>query len=275
MIHDAQMDYYGRRLATCSSDKTVKIFEVGPKGQQKQVAELQGHEAPVWQVAWAHPKFGALLASCGYDRRVLIWREEQPGQWRKVHEYATHELSVNALAWAPHDVGLVLACAASDGQVSVLTWKAPNEWHAVKFAGHQGGVNAVAWAPSGVRLATSGCDGVVRLWRKEQESWQAAGVLEGHRDWVRDVAWAPNVGLLHDTLASCAQDGQVLIWSRPHSADTWTRTALTREPFKAPVWRLSWSLSGHVLAVSSGDNDVTLWRQGLDHSWAQTASLSS
>jgi hypothetical protein len=26
--HDAQLDYYGRRLATCSSDKTIKIFEV-------------------------------------------------------------------------------------------------------------------------------------------------------------------------------------------------------------------------------------------------------
>jgi hypothetical protein len=26
--HDAVLDYYGRRLATCSSDKTIKIFEV-------------------------------------------------------------------------------------------------------------------------------------------------------------------------------------------------------------------------------------------------------
>jgi protein transport protein SEC13 len=26
--HDAVLDYYGRRLATCSSDRTVKIFEI-------------------------------------------------------------------------------------------------------------------------------------------------------------------------------------------------------------------------------------------------------
>lgn len=26
--HDAQLDYYGRRLATCSSDKTIKLFDV-------------------------------------------------------------------------------------------------------------------------------------------------------------------------------------------------------------------------------------------------------
>jgi protein transport protein SEC13 len=26
--HDAVLDYYGRRLATCSSDKTIKIFDI-------------------------------------------------------------------------------------------------------------------------------------------------------------------------------------------------------------------------------------------------------
>ncbi len=26
--HDAQLDYYGKRLATCSSDRTVRIFHV-------------------------------------------------------------------------------------------------------------------------------------------------------------------------------------------------------------------------------------------------------
>lgn len=27
-VHDVQLDYYGRRLATCSTDTTVKIFDV-------------------------------------------------------------------------------------------------------------------------------------------------------------------------------------------------------------------------------------------------------
>lgn len=27
-VHDVQLDYYGRRLATCSSDATVKLFNV-------------------------------------------------------------------------------------------------------------------------------------------------------------------------------------------------------------------------------------------------------
>jgi protein transport protein SEC13 len=28
MIHDSQFDYYAKKLATCSSDATIKIFEV-------------------------------------------------------------------------------------------------------------------------------------------------------------------------------------------------------------------------------------------------------
>lgn len=27
MIHDSQFDYYSTRLATCSSDRTIKIFD--------------------------------------------------------------------------------------------------------------------------------------------------------------------------------------------------------------------------------------------------------
>ena len=64
MVHDAQMDYYGTRLATCSSDRSVKVFDVF-NGQQTLVATLVKHEGPVWQVAWGHPSYGTLLASCG------------------------------------------------------------------------------------------------------------------------------------------------------------------------------------------------------------------
>lgn len=33
--HDAQLDYYGKRLATCSSDRTVRVFDVVEGETQK------------------------------------------------------------------------------------------------------------------------------------------------------------------------------------------------------------------------------------------------
>jgi len=47
IIHDMQYDYYSRRLATCSSDRTVKIFDISGEIYHN-CATLQGHEGPVW-----------------------------------------------------------------------------------------------------------------------------------------------------------------------------------------------------------------------------------
>ena len=86
MIHDSQFDYYAKKLATCSSDRTIKVFEVvGDKYRLS--ATLTGHEGPIWQIAWAHPKFGVLLASCSYDGSVLIHREAPQNTWSKVIKF--------------------------------------------------------------------------------------------------------------------------------------------------------------------------------------------
>jgi len=45
MKHDAVLDYYGRRLATCSSDRSIKIFEV--EGESQRLVEtLKGYRLP-------------------------------------------------------------------------------------------------------------------------------------------------------------------------------------------------------------------------------------
>lgn len=79
IIHGAELDYYGLNLATCSSDNSIKIFDVKNGGEHSLVVDLKGHSGPVWQIAWAHPKFGTILASCSYDRKVIIWRKA--GGW--------------------------------------------------------------------------------------------------------------------------------------------------------------------------------------------------
>jgi protein transport protein SEC13 len=70
-VHDAQLDYYGLRLATCSSDRIVKVFNVNPQGGAQPsvefAADLAGHTGPVWEVSWGPAQFGIVLASCSYD----------------------------------------------------------------------------------------------------------------------------------------------------------------------------------------------------------------
>lgn len=60
---------------------------------------------------------------------------------------------------------------------------------------------------------SAGCDNAVKVWgfNEAAKEWKVEQVLEGHSDWVRDAAWAPNVGLPMNTIASCGQDGQVFL----------------------------------------------------------------
>jgi protein transport protein SEC13 len=331
MIHDAQLDYYGKRLATCSSDRTIKVFDVDPStgtatatAAQKGVT-LTGHTGPVWQVAWAHPKYGSILASCSYDGKVLIWKETATGSaaasnktWTTIKEHNLHNASVNSVSWAPHELGAIVACASSDGRISVLTFKNDGTWDASLFTAHSIGCNAVSWSPcvlpgsliapqpSAVpkptgapasqpppataqqqtvkRFASAGCDNLVKIWgyRQETQGWVEEEVLDGHSDWVRDVAWAPNIGLPRSYIASASQDKTVIIWTKDSPTSSWIKTPLlppspgSTEPARFPevVWRVSWSLAGNILAVSCADGKVTLYKENLKGGWECVSEMT-
>jgi len=104
-------------------------------------------------------------------------------------------------------------------------------------------------------------------------------ILEGHQNWVRDVAWAPNAGLPYSTIATCCQDGTVFIWTQTHSGTelegkSWSKKEIITGD-KTPVWRVSWSVTGNILAISSGDNTVSLWKEFPDQGWKSISVLNN
>ena len=152
---------------------------------------------------------------------------------------------------------------------------------------HSMGVNAVSWCPAlapGLslfqsdssttkpplikRFVTGGCDSLVKIWKfvDEEDKWIEEHKLEGHTDWVRDVAWAPSSGLPQSYIASCSQDRRVIIWSNDGKEDKpWTLRILNT--FDDVVWHVSWSVMGNILAVSGGDNKVSLWKDNFNGEW--------
>lgn len=291
LIHDAVLDYYGKRLATCSSDHTVKIFEV--EGEtHKLVDTLQGHEGPVWQVDWAHPKFGVILASCSYDGKVLIWKEVN-GRWSQIAAHEVHSASVNSIQWAPHEYGPLLLAACSDGKVSVVEFKENGTTSPIIIDAHSIGANTACWAPATLqqqsnqgtsgsaspqqvrRFVTGGADNLVKIWKYNSDAatYLLEHTLEGHSDWVRDVAWSPTV-LSRSYLASVSQDRTCIIWTQDSKEDTWKKTLLKEDKFPDVLWRASWSLSGNILALSCGDNTVTLWKENLEGKWEPAGQVT-
>lgn len=287
LIHDAVLDYYGKRLATCSSDKTIKLFEVEGTENYKLVETLIGHEGPVWQVAWAHPKFGSILASCSYDGKALIWKEQpETQQWSIIAEHTAHLASVNSVSWAPHELGAVLLCTSSDGKVSVVDFNDDGTTSHIIFDAHAIGVNSASWAPLSNnntnskesssdkrRFVTCGSDNLAKIWKFDstKNAYIEEAVLEGHTDWVRDVCWSPSI-LIRSYIATASQDRTVLIWSQDNNGK-WQKQLLTEEMFPDVCWRCSWSLSGNILAVSGGDNKVSLWKENLQGKWESAGEV--
>jgi len=131
----------------------------------------------------------------------------------------------------------------------------------------------------------------VKIWgyRDDSQSWVEEEILEGHTDWVRDVAWAPNIGLPRSYIATASQDKTVMIWTKDTPTSSWVKTALdptsagipptsagaTAGKFPDVVWRVSWSLAGNLLAVSCGDGKVTLWKENLRGVWECVSDMTS
>jgi protein transport protein SEC13 len=85
------------------------------------------------------------------------------------------------------------------------------------------GCNAVSWSPaftpnenhhqigngnstSAKRIVYGGCDNLVKIWCEDHNGeWILEQTLTGHSDWVRDVAWSPNVMQSRTNIASCSQ----------------------------------------------------------------------
>ena len=43
------------------------------------------------------------------------------------------------------------------------------------------------------------------FYREDNGQWVEEQKLDSHSDWVRDVAWAPSIGLPKSVIASCSQ----------------------------------------------------------------------
>ncbi|KAH8583400.1 uncharacterized protein ELE39_000168 [Cryptosporidium sp. chipmunk genotype I] len=289
-VHDTQLDYYGRRLATASSDHTIRIFDVSTD-QPTFLAELRGHEGPVWQVCWAHPTFGSVLASCSYDKKVLVWKETQRSRWEIVYSCDDFSSSINGVCWCPWDFGLQFACAISDGSIAVCSYSPETRsWTKKQVFGHPNGANSVSWAPATnsvgsssvnsssqpIRLVSGGCDNQIRIWKQDPQTKELSEMNQtldvAHSEWVRDVAWRPSVDLLAETIASCGDDKIVVIWTQDADGQGWHSSQVLN--FNEPVWRVSWSVTGTVLAASSGEDVVTLFRENSEGKWEVLTNIS-
>lgn len=83
------------------------------------------------------------------------------------------------------------------------------------------------------------------------------------------MAWAPSI-LPKSYIATASQDKTVIIWTADSPDGPWTSKILNMD---SVMWKVSWSLSGNVLAASGSDNRVTLWKETLKGEWEKVTTV--
>jgi len=223
----------------------------------------------------------------------------------------TNFMPASKIAFCPPEYGIALAVGGLDGNVTVITRKevsvsavmpAGEQWLAKSFTAHEEGLLiALSWAPAASpaclaagpsasrmpltatrRIVTASADGQVRIWNYEaaadgwsclqdltkDESAAAAGLSKSA---VRDVAWRSNVGLPCSMLATCTEAGTVAIWIQDNNKQPWKLQASWSVGGDAR--RLTWSKTGHVLAVSVGEEGCVLFKEEQMGQWFQAATV--
>ena len=121
--------------------------------------------------------------------------------------------------------------------------------------GHSTGLYACEFSSLafGGLLGTVSGDGTCRLWqdRDGNLTYECVGVLEGHRDEVNGLAFAPNAPLL----ATASDDGTAVVWDL--NGGTYVPVAHC-SGHGAEVYGVGWS-ADNVLATVSFDRTCKLW----------------
>ena len=148
IIHDVVVDNYGQRVATCSSDQTIRVFD---SASGAKLAEWRGHGGSIWRLSWAPPEFGVVLASCSFDRKVCIWEENTDTEASHLPSQAASTADTTALQAQAQS-------GASGGKVA--SWP-----RVAEIGGALDSVSDVQFAPHShsVRIASCGGDGFVRI----------------------------------------------------------------------------------------------------------------
>merc|ERR1711935_777693 len=109
-------------------------------------------------------------------------------------------------------------------------------------------------------LAAGGHDNIIRVFRIGETlntSEMVYEITDAHSDMVRDLKFSPNVLDDFYTLASCSEDGLLVLMTLPveMTGHSIIKVVCSGDNNRDPIWRLCWTMSGRVVSgVSLGDD---------------------
>jgi len=240
-IRDISFTPDGSVLASSSSDKTIKLWDVKTG---KEIYTLNGHMDSVKSISFSPD--GNLLASGSSDKTIKLWNIKT-GQ--EIYTFNGHLDAVISISFHPN--GNLLASGSSDKTIKLWNIETRVEIYTINV--DDSNICTICISSDGNILASASHPSefgeVVKLWNISTKT--EIKEIEGYDE--DDFIY--NVNFSHDgkILALCSHK-HIIVWDRETEAQGQIETAHNKE-----ILSLSFSSDGQVLVTGSCDKTIKFW----------------
>lgn len=230
----------------------------------------------VWSVAASHD--GQWIAVATHSGAVKLWQADSL-------ELATKLEGLGSVAWTisfSPDSKLIAGGSYSiaSGQGEILIWDVGTHQPRFRLLGHKSLVRSVAFHPQGKWLLSSSTDGSIFVW--DVATGANVGLLHQFESMVTQLSFRPDGKFL----AAACHDTQVAIWDFESLAQRIESGSFEGagpshllQGHVAPVWSVTWSPDGKLIATGTRPGLVVLWDgnrfEPLVHLKAETDQIRS